>query len=129
MSTGHGHVTPRADGAKARCGGPAICSECALEYARLHYKATPTPPEREPRYPTISDRPVDGMTLAALVSELNQLHNLGDAIHEVLSKAVEDEHWGPYTGDSWDHPAVKRYGLLRGAINTILRQAGVAKLI
>lgn len=36
---GHGHVTPNADGSKARCGGPAICSQCAREagsrYGRL----------------------------------------------------------------------------------------------
>jgi hypothetical protein len=32
-STGHGHVTPRPDGAKARCGGPALCHECARELA------------------------------------------------------------------------------------------------
>ncbi len=31
--TGHGHVTPRPDGAKARCGGPALCPECARELA------------------------------------------------------------------------------------------------
>jgi hypothetical protein len=31
--SGHGHVTPNADGSKARCGGPAICSACALELA------------------------------------------------------------------------------------------------
>ena len=24
----HGHVTPRADGTTARCGGPAICGVC-----------------------------------------------------------------------------------------------------
>ena len=36
--SGHGHVTPNADGSKARCGGPAICSVCALEFARLHMK-------------------------------------------------------------------------------------------
>jgi hypothetical protein len=29
--SGHGHVTPNADGSKARCGGPAACSQCALE--------------------------------------------------------------------------------------------------
>jgi len=29
--TGHGHVTPRSDGVKARCGGPALCAECAQE--------------------------------------------------------------------------------------------------
>ena len=32
---GHGHVHPRPDGVKARCGGPALCSECAVEQARL----------------------------------------------------------------------------------------------
>lgn len=31
MNTGHGHVRPRPDGVKARCGGPALCPECAAE--------------------------------------------------------------------------------------------------
>lgn len=35
--TGHGHVTPNADGSKARCGGPGICYECSREQV-----ATPT---------------------------------------------------------------------------------------
>jgi hypothetical protein len=34
MNVGHGHVFPRADGNKARCGGPAMCSECARDLAR-----------------------------------------------------------------------------------------------
>jgi hypothetical protein len=29
----HGHVTPRPDGMKARCGGPAMCAQCAREKA------------------------------------------------------------------------------------------------
>lgn len=29
--TKHGWVTPRADGARARCGGPAVCSTCQTE--------------------------------------------------------------------------------------------------
>lgn len=33
-NAGHGHVFPRPDGVKARCGGPAICAECALDAAR-----------------------------------------------------------------------------------------------
>jgi len=33
MIGGHGHVRPRPDGLKARCGGPRICSECARELA------------------------------------------------------------------------------------------------
>lgn len=32
---GHGHVRPRPDGIRARCGGPMICSVCALEQAQL----------------------------------------------------------------------------------------------
>jgi len=31
--SGHGHVTPNPDGSKARCGGPALCRECARELA------------------------------------------------------------------------------------------------
>lgn len=34
MNTGHGHVTPRGDGVRARCGGPALCPECAAELAQ-----------------------------------------------------------------------------------------------
>lgn len=37
-NTGHGHVRPRADGVRARCGGPGICSECALEKAKIEKK-------------------------------------------------------------------------------------------
>lgn len=28
---GHGHVIPRADGKRARCGGPALCAKCRAE--------------------------------------------------------------------------------------------------
>lgn len=33
---GHGHVRPRADGMKMRCGGPALCSYCQREAAALN---------------------------------------------------------------------------------------------
>lgn len=32
---GHGHVVPRPDGAKARCGGPAMCRVCQAEQAAM----------------------------------------------------------------------------------------------
>ena len=35
MTGGHGHVTPRPDGARARCGGPGICAACAKEKSQL----------------------------------------------------------------------------------------------
>ena len=31
----HGHVIPRADGLKARCGGPALCNVCQREATQL----------------------------------------------------------------------------------------------
>lgn len=40
--SGHGHVTPNADGSKARCGGPAICRECQAEAGRFTGRATET---------------------------------------------------------------------------------------
>jgi hypothetical protein len=41
-NTGHGHVQPRPDGVKARCGGPGMCAECRRERANL-----PMAPEPE----------------------------------------------------------------------------------
>jgi hypothetical protein len=35
---GHGHVTPNSDGSKARCGGPALCPQCAQEAATAGYR-------------------------------------------------------------------------------------------
>lgn len=32
---GHGHVRRSSDGSVARCGGPAACSDCALEKASV----------------------------------------------------------------------------------------------
>lgn len=34
-NTGHGHAWPRPDGVKARCGGPGICRECAVDAAMV----------------------------------------------------------------------------------------------
>ncbi len=34
LCLGHGHVFPRPDGAKARCGGPALCADCRSDQAK-----------------------------------------------------------------------------------------------
>lgn len=36
----HGHVRPRPDGVKARCGGPGICTKCNVEQAMYGEKKT-----------------------------------------------------------------------------------------
>jgi hypothetical protein len=50
QNTGHGHVRPRPDGVKARCGGPSICSGCARELAEHHWRG-------------VSDAPMDQQTV------------------------------------------------------------------
>ena len=70
MTGGHGHVVPRADGAKARCGGPGLCSACSREAALLRGETVSMPlhsmSEVKPG-PTLEDR------VAELERRLNQL--------------------------------------------------------
>lgn len=47
-NSGHGHVVPRPDGVKARCGGPGICAECSREAARTYSPPTTVPANPEP---------------------------------------------------------------------------------
>ncbi|EPA6882655.1 hypothetical protein ACQ477_004574 [Pseudomonas aeruginosa] len=44
-NVGHGHVFPRADGVKMRCGGPALCSECAADAYRARAALAHRAPE------------------------------------------------------------------------------------
>lgn len=34
-SEGHGHVLPRPDGGRMRCGGPALCARCRRDAAEV----------------------------------------------------------------------------------------------
>ncbi len=45
MQGPHGHVTTRPDGARARCGGPAMCPRCAAELRQS--QPVPPPPALE----------------------------------------------------------------------------------
>ncbi|EOJ0063237.1 TPA: hypothetical protein ACXI7E_000464 [Pseudomonas aeruginosa] len=50
-NVGHGHVFPRADGVKMRCGCPGLCSECTADASRARAAlAQPSlmPPDRGP---------------------------------------------------------------------------------
>lgn len=53
-NVGHGHVFPRADGVKMRCGGPGLCSECAADASRARAAlAQPSPAQAD--QPTADD--------------------------------------------------------------------------
>lgn len=102
----HGHVTPSPDGRKARCGGPTICAECAIEYARANL------PKPKHAWEEIQRRtPVDELDAVAVLGELIEL-GIGDCIYKVRDLAAGG-HWGPWEGgNTWEHPAVDRYGNL-----------------
>lgn len=34
----HGHVRPNPDGSVARCGGPPLCEECAIELVNVYWE-------------------------------------------------------------------------------------------
>lgn len=42
FNVGHGHVYPRTDGVKARCGGPGICKECSSDLAHQQREQAPS---------------------------------------------------------------------------------------
>lgn len=46
-NVGHGHVFPRPDGVKARCGGPALCAECKQDLAAKNLQEQPPSKERD----------------------------------------------------------------------------------
>lgn len=51
-NVGHGHVFPRADGVKMRCGGPGLCSECTADASRARAAlAQPSPAQAEQAEP------------------------------------------------------------------------------
>ena len=61
----HGHVSPLPDGARARCGGPVLCSDCALEWAALTYR----PAKGDPTKPGGPNRPAVAAAIATLLHE------------------------------------------------------------
>lgn len=65
MTGGHGHVVPRADGYRARCGGPGLCRDCQREAALLLGETVSMPQEKPG--PTLEER------VAELERRLNQL--------------------------------------------------------
>ncbi|MEA8655801.1 hypothetical protein PZS84_32205, partial [Pseudomonas aeruginosa] len=47
-NVGHGHVFPRADGVKMRCGGPGLSPECSADASRARAAlAQPSPAQAE----------------------------------------------------------------------------------
>jgi len=71
---GHGHVFPRPDGARARCGGPGLCKVCAQDLA----KAEKVKPKEY----------ICGVELKILTQDKNERHRLKKAMREMLKEYV-----------------------------------------
>jgi hypothetical protein len=62
-------------------------------------------------------KPVESMTLASLIVELDQICDLDGSVYEVRKRVAEDKVLGKWPGfaegkSSWEHPTVIRYGEL-----------------
>ncbi|MBN3757209.1 hypothetical protein G3N95_30005 [Paraburkholderia sp. Tr-20389] len=94
--SGHGWVTPNADGSVAKCGGPAICRVCAREKAALEglppVRNEPPPmpavkPAKRPWQP--ADIMINGRVLTSAESEC-----LRAAVTSFLDDMQDDDALG-----------------------------------
>lgn len=87
-NVGHGHVYPRPDGVKARCGGPAICHVCAIDLARKNIAESAVAP---PAADTIA-KP-QGFLASNLVTRLREFDWFGPprkGADELLNEAADE---------------------------------------
>lgn len=107
---GHGHVFPRADGVKMRCGGPGLCPKCTADASLVH----PCP-----AHPAVGQAARDERKLSDLG---NELHNLS------CSLIHENEEWAEQIGgiarELWNWPqaraALAEVAGLRSLLNSLL---------
>jgi hypothetical protein len=64
------------------------------------------------------------MTAVEVLDAMNEIMDLGDMIYDVRTAAVEAQRWGPWRGESWDHPMVVRWGALCSRAGQLVGEAG-----
>lgn len=109
MIGGHGHVTPRPDGQKARCGGPKICKECAVEQVTVLTAAAE---------PEVTKVPLDG--LSDLVKQFETARDL-----EAQAKAKKEEYRAMIAAYLEDQGA--EYGTIKGRLAVRWREINATK--
>lgn len=98
--SGHGHVTPHADGSKARCGGPGVCAACSVEAASAEIARDQRAQEAQARLarldalngPVPQGSPTLEELLRAQVTALLNLGFMPNAIKDALSKQITELH-------------------------------------
>ena len=91
MNPGHGHVYPRADGVKMRCGGPGICAQCSADQARKNQVQQ----LGKPRLPPLPITDEEKMLLRVLCSRAIGDHNRWASIEDDKRtlKSIEDARY------------------------------------
>ena len=94
INSGHGYVYPRPDGVKARCGGPAICPECAKDFVQIHTMITGAAAgDTQPAdYPS-SAAPASAMTKRELIAAMASRWRYRDERGELQPTFTD---WGAY---------------------------------
>ncbi len=69
-NTGHGHVYPRPDGVRARCGGPEMCGECSIDFVR-----------ELARVIKLLDNPVATVSVEAIINDLTERLSSGKLVY------------------------------------------------
>jgi hypothetical protein len=119
---GHGYVWPRDDGRVARCGGPALCAECAADAAA---KADPARGVERPATPgvTLGEDPLSGTPWSRMVIGDDgvlcawdrdgtfhlwaPVEEVADVVFRASSAAVADARGAFEAGAAWvldEHP-------------------------
>lgn len=116
---GHGHVFPRPDGVRARCGGPGICLECSSDAAargvgqndiylqqkqyieeqeaeviRCHKRIAELEAVCKALVENSTHEDGDGETVCSICGESIR-DNFGETASEVLAASADHEDWCP----------------------------------
>lgn len=100
FNVGHGHVYPRTDGVKARCGGPGMCKECSSDLAHQQREQRPSKDQlahwreiTDGRYETLL-----ASTAREMVDEIERLRTIAavderlDRVERELAKPASEPH-------------------------------------
>lgn len=100
LNTGHGHVFPRPDGKKARCGGPKLCNLCAADQVRktiptVAFTGTPVAPTPETGTSTTQRADIDmyygddirAMPDARVLADTLKYASLGNSVRWKIAHA------------------------------------------
>lgn len=99
-NTGHGHVFPRPDGMRARCGGPGICKACALDAQRKVTGEPKTVPASMTLDEWFAEAKRIGLTADTLAAQLSKRPEFADCLPAAQPAQAPDFKNPPASGNA-----------------------------